>query len=212
MSKLCPKKLIFLGLFLIFGLVFALLTPLKASADGVPYGIAAAPQGGFPHLITVNPSTTIVTISANGTWTVAICTPNCSDPAKVIRDQTTFGAPGTVTLSWGSGAGPTLTPGPTPSGGGIATPLSAVADYFKRIINVVTAIAILIFLAMMFAGGFQFLFAGGDPKAIARARNTLTFAFIGLVVLLAVWFLLLAIQSVTGVPVTSFNLPTATTP
>ena len=196
MSKLCPKKLISLGLFLIFGLAFALLVPQKAVADGLPYVVAIFSSPTWT--VQVQTSQTILTSDALTVGTAwAVCSPDCTTPAKASGTVSTLG---TFTAPWGAGAGP--------GGTGTATSLSAVADYFKRIINVVTAIAILIFLVMMFVGGFQFLFAGGDPKAIARARNTLTFAIIGLIVLLAVWFLLLAIQSVTGVPVTSFNLPT----
>ena len=73
-------------------------------------------------------------------------------------------------------------------------------------INLITTLAVLIFFIMILIGGFQFLFSGGDTKGVEKARNTLTWAIIGLVILLLIWFLLLAVQAVTGVQVTDFKI------
>jgi len=59
---------------------------------------------------------------------------------------------------------------------------------------------------MMLLGGFRFLFSGGDAKAVEKARDTLMHAVIGLVVLILIWFLLLAVEAVTGVEVTNFYI------
>jgi len=84
--------------------------------------------------------------------------------------------------------------------------LSDLNGIFKIIINSITTIAILIFFIMMLLGGFRFLFSGGDAKAVEKARDTLMHAVIGLVVLILIWFLLLAVEAVTGVEVTNFYI------
>ena len=73
-------------------------------------------------------------------------------------------------------------------------------------INLLTTLAVLIFFIMILVGGFQFLFSGGDAKGVEKARNTLTWAIIGLIILLLIWFMLLAVQAVTGVQVTVFKI------
>ena len=60
---------------------------------------------------------------------------------------------------------------------------------------------------MLIVGGFQYLTAGGNPEKTKAAGNTITYAVIGLVVILGAWFILLFIEKFTGVKVTEFNLP-----
>jgi ABC-type Fe3+ transport system permease subunit len=84
--------------------------------------------------------------------------------------------------------------------------LCNLADIFAIIIQSVTTIAVLLAFIMILIGGFQFLFSGGDQKAVEKARNTLTWALIGIVILILIWFVLLAINEITGVPVMRFYI------
>lgn len=43
----------------------------------------------------------------------------------------------------------------------------------------------LVFFAMLILGGFKYLNAGGDEKAASSARQTLTQAFIGIIIIVA---------------------------
>lgn len=52
---------------------------------------------------------------------------------------------------------------------------------------------------MFIVGGFKYLTAGGDPKAAESAKGTLTYAIFGLVLIIAVWFILRFISEFTGV-------------
>lgn len=52
-------------------------------------------------------------------------------------------------------------------------------------IELAVAAAGLIFFAMLLLGGIKYLSAGGDEKALVSARNTLTSAFIGLIIVVA---------------------------
>ena len=78
---------------------------------------------------------------------------------------------------------------------------------FQAIIGAVFAIGGLLTLIMLLLGSFTYLTAGGDPKKAQTAANTLTYAVIGLVLLIVAWFILLFIEEFTGVRVTVFEIP-----
>jgi len=59
---------------------------------------------------------------------------------------------------------------------------------------------------LLLVGGFKFITSGGDPKAVESAKNTLTHAIIGLVIILASYLVLVLIKELTGVDVTNFSV------
>ncbi|OGE12885.1 hypothetical protein A3G14_03275 [Candidatus Curtissbacteria bacterium RIFCSPLOWO2_12_FULL_38_9] len=63
------------------------------------------------------------------------------------------------------------------------------------------------FFIVLIIGGIQFLMSGGDPKAAAGARNTLTYAIIGIILVVVSWLILLVVQNITGVDVTNVSFP-----
>lgn len=79
---------------------------------------------------------------------------------------------------------------------------------FRNIVTVVTEFALLALFIMLLVGGFKYMTAGGDPKAIGAAQSTLTTAILGVFLLVVIWLILLFIQNFTGVPVTQFNIAT----
>jgi len=81
------------------------------------------------------------------------------------------------------------------------------AVVIKRILNISIRLAGLAVFIMLIVGGFQYLTAGGDPKKTQAASSTLTHAVIGLVILIAVWFVFLLIEKFTGVTITQFEIP-----
>lgn len=78
---------------------------------------------------------------------------------------------------------------------------------FINILNIATSLAGLAVFIMLLVGGFKYLTSGGDPKASQSARNTLTYAIAGLVLVIAAWFILKFIAEFTGVEVTIFKIP-----
>jgi hypothetical protein len=78
---------------------------------------------------------------------------------------------------------------------------------FQRVLVVASTLAGIAFAAMIVVGGFKLIFAGGEKQAMQSARNTFTYAFVGLVLLILSWFILLLIQEFTGVQVTEFSIP-----
>lgn len=78
---------------------------------------------------------------------------------------------------------------------------------FYNVLQVITALAGLAFFFMFISGGFNYLFSGNDDKKVAAASSTLTMAIIGLVGVIASWFVLRLIQNFTGVNVVNFIIP-----
>ena len=79
-------------------------------------------------------------------------------------------------------------------------------DLFARILRLVIQTGGIVTFVFLLLGGFKYLTAGGDPKKAESARNTLTYAILGLVFLILIWFVLLFIEEFTGVTVTKFKI------
>lgn len=85
--------------------------------------------------------------------------------------------------------------------------LSDITIVISNIITLLAPIALIAFFAMLIWGGFQLMTSGGDPKAAAGARNTFTFAILGIILVVVSWLLLLLIKNITGVDVTNVVIP-----
>jgi|SRR3989344_8259889 len=79
--------------------------------------------------------------------------------------------------------------------------------FFQNVISYLAPVAAVAFLIMVFIAGFQFLTSGGDQKAVAGARTTLTYAIIGIILVVVSWLILLLIKQITGVETTIVNIP-----
>jgi hypothetical protein len=69
-----------------------------------------------------------------------------------------------------------------------------------------------ILFIMLIIGGMSFLFSGGDQKKLEKAKGTITNAFVGLVVLIGSYLVLLLIKQFTGIDVTTFGIQIPTQP
>ncbi|MDP3994377.1 MAG: hypothetical protein Q8P91_00915 [bacterium] len=79
-------------------------------------------------------------------------------------------------------------------------------EVFKNVVNVVLGFAGLAFFVLLLVGGFKFMTAGGDPKAIDSARKTLTSAVAGLLIVILAYLVLVFIEKITGVDLTKFRI------
>jgi len=78
---------------------------------------------------------------------------------------------------------------------------------FANVLKVIVTVAGLAFLIMFIVGGFQYMQSSNDPKAVATASSTLTYALVGLVGVIVSWLILLFIEQFTGIKVTQFSIP-----
>lgn len=92
--------------------------------------------------------------------------------------------------------------GPSPAG------LTQLEGVFSAVISSVVGLAFITLLILLVWSGFKFLMSGGEPKAIASARDTMTWAMLGVVFLVLAWIILQLIHSFTGIDVTVFDLRT----
>ena len=99
---------------------------------------------------------------------------------------------------------------------GLISPVYAVGDpaqisdivgIIANIIKLLAPAAAIAVFVMILVAGFQFLTSGGDPKSVAAARTTFTYAILGAILVVVVWLILTLIKAVTGVNVTTVNLP-----
>lgn len=71
-------------------------------------------------------------------------------------------------------------------------------EFITAIVRFALAAAAFIFFIMLLWGGFRYLNAGGDPKNADAARQTLTNAGIGLLIVLVSLFIIEVVLRVTG--------------
>ena len=92
--------------------------------------------------------------------------------------------------------------GPT---GDVAT-LKGFEAIFYNVVTVVLSVAGIAFFVMLIVGGFKYMSTGGDQQKTQAARQTLTYAVIGLVVIISAFLILKLIETFTGVPITTFRI------
>ena len=76
--------------------------------------------------------------------------------------------------------------------------------------NVLSVFIALIGLAafvMIVVAAFRYLLSGGNTKGTEQARNTITFAIVGIVVALSAFIILNLLTAFTGVDLTKFVIP-----
>lgn len=81
----------------------------------------------------------------------------------------------------------------------------SLTNIFGLIMNIVVGIGIALTVIFLVLGGIQYITARGDVKAADAARNSLTNAVIGFVVVLAALTIRYVVTNVIGATTTGFN-------
>ena len=84
--------------------------------------------------------------------------------------------------------------------------IQCIVPLFRNTVVGVMAIAGVVLFLILVVGGFQFMMSGGNPKQMEQAKNTLTYAIIGVVIIVASFLIIKLIQTFTGVTVDEFRL------
>ena len=106
--------------------------------------------------------------------------------------------------AWKQGCSETVT---LPSGEKVeVATLKGFECIFANVLNFVIRLAGIALLIMLLVGGFKIMTAGGDAKKAQSAQQTLTYAFIGLAIIIGAWFVFLLIKTFTGVDVLKFEI------
>ena len=75
------------------------------------------------------------------------------------------------------------------------------------LVAMVLIIAGVIFFFMLVIGGIKWIMSGGDKGKTEEARNQITAALIGLIIVFAAWAIIILIQQIFGVNLLNFNIP-----
>ena len=89
---------------------------------------------------------------------------------------------------------------------GVAT-LSCIPAVLVNIVTALFTFVGIVCLALIIGSGYKYINAGGDPKKLESARNTLAHAILGLLLVLFAIFIRNLIADITNVPcVRTFGL------
>lgn len=95
--------------------------------------------------------------------------------------------------------------------GGLAGGLTnlTVGGIVTALIRLILVIAALAFFFILVIGGIRWIASGGDKAQTEAARNQITAALVGLVIVFAAWAIIQLINTFFGVNIFELSLPTA---
>jgi len=82
---------------------------------------------------------------------------------------------------------------------GLVATIQGLECIFQNVLTVITVLAGLAVFIMLLIGGIKYLTSGGDQKAMEQAKNTMTFAILGLVLIIAAYLILNFLSVFTGI-------------
>ena len=104
----------------------------------------------------------------------------------------------------GTGGSIDLTPGVGLAGQVEGLEISQIIGGLLVLILVVAA---LVFFFILVIGGVKWIMSGGDKAQTEAARNQITAALIGLIIVFAAWAIIILIQQIFGVNLLNFAIP-----
>jgi len=82
-------------------------------------------------------------------------------------------------------------------------PFTDLGNLIRNILAVLFFVAGLAAFIFLIIGGIQYITAGGDPKAAASARDRITGAIVGLIIVVAAFAIVLILERVFGIRIVS---------
>jgi len=97
-----------------------------------------------------------------------------------------------------------------PAGGSQFASLGSLTlpDVVSALIRGALVVAAIIFFFILVLGGIKWIASGGDKAATEGARNQITAALIGLVIVFAAWAIVALINTFFGINIFSLSIPT----
>jgi len=93
-----------------------------------------------------------------------------------------------------------------PDGVADVATIKSLEGVFGNLLGVLLSLLGITMFVMILVGGFKYLTAGDDPKAAEAAKGTITSGIVGLILGIAAFFILLAIQGFTDVDLLNFSV------
>lgn len=88
------------------------------------------------------------------------------------------------------------------------TSLSA-AGIISGLIKLALVVAAVVFFFILVIGGIRWIASGGDKAQTEAARNQITAALVGLVIVFAAWAIIALVQTFFGINIFSLSIPSA---
>lgn len=98
---------------------------------------------------------------------------------------------------WGAGSDPNPVP----------AQLSDLDFVFHRIISALFFAGGLVAFAYLIIGGFKYLTSSGDEDALEMAKKTVTYAVVGLLIVLTAWLFLNTLGNILKLDLLEFTIP-----
>ena len=91
---------------------------------------------------------------------------------------------------------------------GTGGPTSVIATYIRNLIAIFIGIGGVYFFFMLILGGYAFISAGGDKEALSKANSRIRNSLIGLIIMLSIYTIMWAVETIFGISLRNFNVPT----
>ena len=82
-------------------------------------------------------------------------------------------------------------------------PINDIVGIIRAVIQFILVVAFVLAFIMLLIGGIRWITAGGDEKGVAGARNMITAALIGLVIVLVAYAIILLVETFFNVNIIS---------
>ena len=82
-----------------------------------------------------------------------------------------------------------------------------VPDLISGLIKGALVVAAIVFFFILVIGGIKWIASGGDKSATEGARNQITAALVGLIIVFAAWAIVALIQTFFGINIFQLTLP-----
>ena len=89
-------------------------------------------------------------------------------------------------------------------------PAGAVAEFsplISGVLQIIMILAALICFVYLVWGGIQWMTSGGEKSAVASARERISAAFVGLLIVLAAWAVVTLLEYLFGFSILKFEFP-----
>lgn len=191
------SSLVLIGIWLIMG-TFT-IAPAQAQSQGAPCsqpGATSTSPGLTCVVIPADITVAGIPYSAGTKW---VQTAVLNELAAALAAANGGGAPGAAgqldILTEAAGTLPGL-----PAGFSADAPASAAfGGWIARLLNIILVLAVLIVFLFLIWGGFEWITSGGDKGKLESARNRITQAVIGLIVLAASTAILILVQDLLNI-------------
>jgi hypothetical protein len=96
------------------------------------------------------------------------------------------------------------------AGGGTLFKIQSVGTLLSAAVGLLLIISAILAFLYLILGGIQWITAGGDKAGMEAARNKITHAIVGLIIVGAAWAIMLLVQQFLGINIignSGFTLP-----